>query len=110
MPLATPLSGQTLFLVGRIQGLTRRRLDMLVRLREGKLAARPGRNVTLIAFGHSAGDRALDDGRVALPTGLPASAPLVSENVLRRALGLLAPPAEVDRSMVRSEIERLSGL
>ena len=110
MPLATPLSGQTLFLVGRIQGLTRRRLDMLVRLREGKLATRPGRNVTLIAFGHSAGDRALDDGRVALPTGLPAAAPLVSENVLRRALGLLPPPAEVDRSMGRDEIERLSGL
>jgi tetratricopeptide (TPR) repeat protein len=110
LPLATPLSGQTLFLVGRIQGLTRRRLETLVRLREGKLATRPGRNVTLIAFGHSAGDRALDDGRVALPTGLPASAPLVSENVLRRALGLLEPPAEVDRSMGRGEIERLSGL
>jgi len=110
LPPATPLSGQTLFLVGRIQGLTRRRLDTLVRLREGKLATRPGRNVTLIAFGHSAGDRALDDGRVALPSGLPAPAPLISENVLRRALGLLEPPAEVDRSMGRAEIERLSGL
>ena len=111
MPLAaTLLSRQTLFLVGRLQGLTRRRLDMLVRLREGKLATRPGRNVTLIAFGHSAGDRALDDGRVQLPPGLPATAPLVSENVLRRALGLLEPPAEVDRSMGRDEIERLAGL
>jgi tetratricopeptide (TPR) repeat protein len=111
LPLApTPLSGQTLFLVGRIQGLTRRRLDTLVRLRDGKLATRPGRTVSLIAFGHSAGDRALDDGRVALPTGLPQTAPLVSENVLRRALGLLGPPEEVDRSMGRGEIERLSGL
>ncbi|MPZ34701.1 MAG: tetratricopeptide repeat protein [Rhodospirillales bacterium] len=111
MPLADhPLKGETLFLVGRIQGLTRRRLDMLVRLREGKLATRPGRNVTLIAFGHSAGNRALDDGRVALPTGLPGAAPLVSENVLRRQLGLLAPPEEVDRSMGRAEIERLAGL
>jgi len=110
LPPTTPLSGQTLFLVGRIQGLPRRRLDTLVRLRDGKLATRPGRTVTLIAFGHSAGDRALDDGRVALPPGLPAAAPLVSENVLRRALGLLAPPAEVDRSMGRGEIERLSGL
>ena len=72
--------------------------------------ARICRCVSLIAFGHSAGDRALDDGRVALPTGLPAAAPLVSENVLRRALGLLEPPAEVDRSMGRGEIERLSGL
>jgi len=104
------LAGETLFLVGRIQGLTRRRLDTLVRLREGKLATRPGRTVTLIAFGHSAVDRALDDGRVALPPGLPAAAPLISENVLRRALGLLAPPEEVDRSMGRGEIERLAGL
>jgi tetratricopeptide (TPR) repeat protein len=105
-----PLAGQTLFLVGRIQGLTRRRLDTLVRLREAKLATRPGRTITVIAFGHSAVDRALDDGRVALPAGMPATAALISENVLRRQLGLLAPPAEVDRSMGRAEIERLSGL
>lgn len=105
-----PLAGQTLFLVGRIQGLTRRRLDTLVRLREAKLATRPGRTISVIAFGHSAVDRALDDGRVALPPGLPATAALISENVLRRQLGLLAPPAEVDRSMGRAEIERLSGL
>lgn len=105
-----PLAGETLFLVGRIQGLTRRRLDTLVRLREGKLATRPGRTVSLIAFGHSAVDRALDDGRVALPPGMAASAALISENVLRRALGLLPPPEEVDRSMGRGEIERLAGL
>lgn len=105
-----PLAGETVFLVGRIQGLTRRRLDTLVRLREGKLATRPGRTVTLIAFGHSAVERALDDGRVALPPGMPATAVLISENVLRRELGLLAPPPHVDRSMGRSEIERLSGL
>jgi tetratricopeptide (TPR) repeat protein len=105
-----PLAGQTLFLVGRIQGLTRQRLDTLVRLRDAKLSPRPGRNITVIAFGHSAVDRALDDGRVALPTGMPATAVLISENVLRRQLGLLAPPAEIDRSMGRAEIERLSGL
>lgn len=105
-----PVAGETLFLVGRIQGLTRRRLDTLVRLREGKLATRPGRTVSLIAFGHSAVARALDDGRVALPPGLPATAALISENVLRRELGLLGAPQDVDRSMGRAEIERLSGL
>jgi tetratricopeptide (TPR) repeat protein len=105
-----PLAGETLFLVGRLQGLTRRRLDTLVRLRNGKLATRPGRNVTLIAFGHSATTQAIDDGRVTLPAGLPSNATLISENVLRRRLGLLEPPAEVDRSMGRPEIERLSGL
>jgi len=105
-----PLAGQTLFLVGRIQGLTRRRLDQLVRARSARLATRPGARITTIAFGHSAVRQALDDGRVQLPFGLPATAALISENVLRRELGLLEPPPEVDRSMKRGEIERLAGL
>ena len=110
MPLADPLHGQTLLLVGRLPGLTRRRLDRLVRAYGGKLAPRPGGRVTTIAFGHSATSQALDDGRVRLPAGLPATASLISENVLRRALGLLEPPSAVDRSLERAEIERLSGL
>ncbi|MFO1162946.1 MAG: tetratricopeptide repeat protein [Reyranellaceae bacterium] len=105
-----PLAGQTVYLVGRIQGLTRRRLEMLVRVRSGRLATRPGARVTTIAFGHSAVSRALDDGRVQIPPGLPATSVLISENVLRRQLGLLAPPAAVERSMTRVEIERLAGL
>jgi len=105
-----PLTGQTLFLVGRIQGLTRRRLDQLVRARGGKVATRPGARITTIAFGHSAVRQALDDGRVQLPPGLPATSALISENVLRRELGLLEPPPEVDRSMKRAEIERLASL
>jgi tetratricopeptide (TPR) repeat protein len=105
-----PLAGQTLYLVGRIQGLTRRRLDLLVRARNGRLATRPGPRITTIAFGHSATAHVLDDGRVALPAGLPATAALIGENFLRRELGLLEPPAEVDRSMSGAEIERLSGL
>ncbi|HYD07868.1 MAG TPA: tetratricopeptide repeat protein, partial [Reyranella sp.] len=105
-----PLAGQTLHLVGRIQGLTRRRLEQLVRARGGKLAVRPGPRVTMVAFGHSAVSHALDDGRVRLPAGLPPKAGLVSENVLRRELGLLEPPSAVDRSMGQAEIGRLSGL
>jgi len=105
-----PLAGQTLFLVGRLQGLTRRRLDQLVRARGGKISTRPGNRVTTVAFGHSAAAHALDDGRVQLPPGLPATASLISENVLRRELGLLEPPPDVDRSQGRAEIERLAGL
>ncbi len=104
------LAGQTLFLVGRLPGLTRKRLDRLVRARGAKLAPRTGGRVTTVAFGHSAAGLALDDGRVKLPPGLPATASLISENVLRRELGLMEPPADVDRSMGRAEIERLSGL
>ena len=105
-----PLAGHTLFLVGRLQGLTRKRLDRLVRAQGGRLAARPGARVTVIAFGHSATSQALDDGRVRLPAGLPATASLISENVLRRQLGLLEPPPEVERGLGRDEVERLSSL
>ena len=105
-----PLAGQTLHLVGRIHGLTRRRLEQLVLSRGGKLAPQPSNRVTMVAFAHSAVAQALDDGRVKLPPGLPPAAALISENVLRRHLGLLEPPAEVERGMARAEIERLAGL
>ncbi len=105
-----PLAGQTLHLVGRIHGLTRRRLEQLVLSRGGKLAPRPSNRVTIVAFGHSSVAQALDDGRVKLPPGLPPAAALISENVLRRHLGLLEPPPEVERGMARAEIERLAGL
>lgn len=105
-----PLAGQTLYLVGRLPGLTRRRLDQLVRARHGKRATAPSNRVTTIAFGHSALSRARDDGRVQLPPGLPATAALISENVLRRLLGLLAPPPAVERTLGWPEIERLAGL
>ena len=105
-----PLAGQTLYLVGRIQGLTRRRLDQLVRARGARLVARPGARITTVAFGHSAVAHALDDGRVQLPPGVPATAALISENVLRRELGLLDAPPPVDRGMRRAEIERHAGL
>jgi tetratricopeptide (TPR) repeat protein len=105
-----PLAGQTLYIVGRIQGMTRRRLDQLVRARGGKLAPRPSPRITTIVFGHSAVSHALDDGRVQLPPGLPPRATLISENVLRRELGLVGTPAEVERGMEQAEIERLAGL
>jgi tetratricopeptide (TPR) repeat protein len=105
-----PLAGQTLFLVGRLPGLTRRRLERLVRAHGARIAARPSNRVTTIAFGHSAAGLAHNDGRVQLAAGLPATAALISENVLRRELGLLEPPTKVDRSLGRAEIERLAGL
>jgi tetratricopeptide (TPR) repeat protein len=81
-----------------------------VRSRGGKLANRPSNRATMVAFGHSAVAQALDDGRVKLPPGLPSTAALISENVLRRHLGLLEPPPAVERSMARTEVERLAGL
>jgi tetratricopeptide (TPR) repeat protein len=105
-----PLAGQTLFLFGRVHGVTRHRLDQLVRLRGGKLANKPTARITTIAIGHSAVSSALPDGHVRLPTGLPESAAMISEQELRRRLGLLRPPEAVDRSLGIADLERLSGL
>ena len=105
-----PLAGQTLFLVGRVQGVTRRRLEQLVRGRGGRVAAKPTARVTVIAVGHSAAAKALPDGLIRLPAGLPESAAMISEHELRRRLGLMRPPEPVDRSLGPADLERLSGL
>jgi tetratricopeptide (TPR) repeat protein len=105
-----PLAGQTLFLVGRVHGVTRRRLEQLVRGRGGRVTAKPTARVTVIAVGHTAAAKALPDGLIRLPAGLPESAAMISEHELRRRLGLLRPPETVDRSLGAPELERLSGL
>ncbi|HET6224038.1 MAG TPA: tetratricopeptide repeat protein [Dongiaceae bacterium] len=104
------LSGQTLFLVGRVHGVTRRRLDQLVHLRGGKLVNKPSTRVTIIAVGHSAASNALSDGRVRMPAGLPAPAAMISEHELRRRLGLLRLPDTVERNLGVPDLERLAGL
>jgi tetratricopeptide (TPR) repeat protein len=109
-PDARPLEEQTLFLLGRVHGVTRRRLDQLVRLRGGKLTNKPTSRITLIAVAHSAAAHALPDGHLRMPAGLPTTAALISEQELRRQLGLLRPPAAMDRSLGVAELERLTGL
>jgi tetratricopeptide (TPR) repeat protein len=108
--IAQTLAGHTLFQVGRIHGVTRRRLDQLVRKRGGKVATKPTARVTIISFGHSAVSNVLPDGKLRLPSGLPTTAAMISENELRRRLGLLGAPEEVDRSLGIAELQRLSGL
>ena len=93
------LAGETIFLFGRVHGVTRRRLDQLVRARGGKLVHKPNSRVTLIALGHSAASNALPDGRLRLPAGLSDAMAMVSELELRRRLGLLDPPDTVERSL-----------
>jgi tetratricopeptide (TPR) repeat protein len=105
-----PLSGETLFILGRLQGVTRRRLDQLVQRAGGKLAAKASSKITLIALGHSAKDNVLPDGRIRLPTSLSGDAPLISELTLKRRLGLAGPPPEIGRTLTAPELERVAGL
>lgn len=107
---AKPLTGQTLFLVGRVHGMTRRRLEQLVRLRGGKVASKSNTRITSIALGHSAVSNVLDEGLVRLPAGLPATAELISEHELRRRVGLLPPPDASERTLAAADLERLARL
>jgi tetratricopeptide (TPR) repeat protein len=107
---AKPLTGQILYLFGRFHGLTRRRLDQLIRTRGGRLALKPGPRVTGIAFGHSSVANVLPDGQIRMPAGLPSDAELLSEQELRRRLGLLRPPEAMERNLGVAELERLAGL
>jgi tetratricopeptide (TPR) repeat protein len=105
-----PLARQTVFIVGRVHGVTRARLDQLVRARGGKLVTRPTARITTIAFGHSAVASVLSDGRLRLPAGLPASAAMISENELRRRLAILAAPPAVERNLTAADVERVAGV
>lgn len=107
---AKPLTGCVLFLVGRVHGTTRTRLDQLFRMRGGKLASKPSKRVTIVALGHSAASNTLPDGRVRLPVGLPRTAEFISEQELRHRLGLIGPPDAVERNLGAGDLERLSGL
>ncbi len=105
-----PLDGQTVFLVGRVHGVTRKRLEQLVRSRGGRLAHKVSARITSIALGHSATSNVLDDGRLRLPAGLPGKAELISELELRRRLGLLRAPEAMERNLGVGDLERLAGL
>jgi Tfp pilus assembly protein PilF len=104
------LAGQNLFVFGRIHGLTRKRLDQLVRAHGGRVAQKPTARITTIALGHSAASNVLADGRVRLAAGLPEKAELISEQELRRRLGLARAPEAVERNLGIEDLERLSGL
>ncbi len=107
---APPFAGQTLYLVGRAEGLTRRRLERLIAAQGGKLAARLNARVTVAAVGHSAVSRVLPDGQMQFPAGLPDTAELISEFELRRRLGLRSAPALADRDLGAGDLERLAKL
>ena len=87
----------TLYVFGRLHGLTRARLEHLVTLAGGRVLRRPSAAATLVAVAHGTAHIALDNGVPAtLPLGVSPQAEVISEASLRRLLGLdTAPPCEV---------------
>jgi tetratricopeptide (TPR) repeat protein len=65
----------------------------------------------MVAIAHTAAASvACPDGTLRLPRGLPPSAVIVSENDLRRRLGVLSPPPPVVRGLGADELQKVAGL
>jgi tetratricopeptide (TPR) repeat protein len=96
-----------LFIVGRLQGLTRGRLAGLVAGAGGRLVREPSARVDLVAVGHGSAPVCLANGPpIELPEGVPGGAELMSELALKRLLGVSAPIVEENRTLTPQELAR----
>ena len=103
-----PLS---LYVFGRLHGVTRLRLAGLVAKAGGHLMRRPSSRVNLMAVGHGTALAALADGPpVALPQAVPPTARLVSELGLKRLLGVAGPLPEEHRALSATDLARSARL
>ena len=79
----------TIYVFGRLHGITRPRLKNLVGRAGGRLLEKPSSAATLVAVATQTARVALSDGHpLKLPAGLPESAEIISEVNVRRLLGL----------------------
>jgi tetratricopeptide (TPR) repeat protein len=96
-----------LFIVGRLQGLTRRRLAGLVAGAGGRLVREPSSRVDLVVVGHGSASVCLKNAPpVELPEGVPGGAELVSEFAFKRRLGIAPAMVEENRTLTLQELAR----
>jgi tetratricopeptide (TPR) repeat protein len=101
----------SLLIVGRLHGVTRKRLRAVVEQIGGELASRPSSSVDIIALAHGSAPSVLRDApRLALPTGVVPAAKVISELTLKRMLGLVPPAADQDRTLDEHDLMRASKL
>jgi tetratricopeptide (TPR) repeat protein len=97
--------------IGRVHGVTRRRLEQACRRAGGRVVNRPSRKVDRVAIGEGSARTILAQGaRPTLPAGLRADVALVSETALKRELGLSPAAAPAPRTLTEREVSRASGL
>jgi hypothetical protein len=101
----------SLLIVGRLHGVTRKRLRAVVEQIGGELASRPSSRVDTIALAHGSAPSVLRDApRLTLPTGVGPAAKVISELSLKRMLGLVQPAADQDRTLDEADLMRASKL
>jgi hypothetical protein len=101
----------SLLVVGRLHGLTRKRLRDVVGQVGGELLGRPGSRVDLVALAHGSAQMVLRAAPpLALPKGLDGTISLISEMTLKRMLRLVTSPVGQDRTLDRDDVLRASKL
>ena len=101
----------SLYVHGRLHGVTRGRLTHAVAAVGGRLLRVPSSRCDLVALGHGTAFVALVQAPpIALPAGIPPSAQIISEHHLKRLLGLLPMQAEELRVLSAADIAHMSSL
>lgn len=105
------LDRASVYVLGRVHGLTRRELGAAIARAGAKLHRRLKKRVTLVAIGSGTAHALLSGSRmIRVLESMPDHAALISELSFQRSLGLAPPPAEEPRWMSAEELARLSGL
>ena len=104
------LSGQKVYVYGRLRGFTRRRIVELAAAKGINLARRPAAAETVV-LAHSTAARSVSDaGELRLGRDETAGVRLLSERVFLVELGLAAAPGATEASHSQADVATLSGL
>ncbi len=105
------LDRASVFVLGRVHGLTRQQLGAAVSRAGAKLHTRLKKRVTLVAVGSGTAQALLTGSRmIHVLESMPDHAALISELSLQRSLGLAPPPVAEERWMTIEDVARLSSL
>jgi tetratricopeptide (TPR) repeat protein len=104
------LSGQKVYVLGRLRGVTRRRIGELAAATGASLTRRPSAADAIVLAHSTAGSLVSEAGELRLAFGLNATARLVSERVFLSRLGIADVRDAGETSHSEVELARHSGL
>jgi tetratricopeptide (TPR) repeat protein len=101
----------SVLVIGRLNGVSRKRLGRLVEQIGGRLVERPSARVDMVVLSHGSARATLSAAPpLALPGGLGPAARVVSEITFKRMLRLVAQPARDERMLSAADIVRAAKL
>jgi tetratricopeptide (TPR) repeat protein len=104
------LSGRSIYVMGRLPGLTRARLRELLTARGARLLPAIGSRADAVCMAHSSAATRLSENGVELPAEAAGDCQFVSELSFRRSIGLLPPLPDEDRSTSEDDLARRARL